>query len=147
MAIHNISSSNLALGRIQTHEIPMSFFDIRIRIAGSWEVGMLTRDINCRRLFLGVPTMGQRLQFLSPDSLRRSVSNAPRHRRRAQRISDHNRCLTLVVTRATMAIASILSPIVTFWRWHQLFVPSKSRFPYWTATEFPQVNPLYFAAT
>ena len=40
---------------------------------------------------------------------------------RAQRISDHNRCLTLVITTATMAMASVSPPTVTF-RWRHYIV-------------------------
>ena len=41
---------------------------------------------------------------------------------RAQRISDHNRCLTQVITTATMAMTSVLSPAVTFrWRYYSSF--------------------------
>jgi hypothetical protein len=66
---------------------------------------MITRDNNCRRLLLAVLTVTSESRFLSPDLLRRSVSVFQTRLgtvdNRAQRISDHNRCLTLVITTAT----------------------------------------------
>ena len=40
---------------------------------------------------------------------------------RAQRISDHNQCLTLVITTATMAMASV-SPLTVTFRWRHYIV-------------------------
>ena len=69
------------------------------------EEGLITRDKNCRPLLLAVTTVDGEQVLISwfaeevDDNL-------------AKRITDHNRCLTL--TTATMVMALVPSPTVTF---------------------------------
>ena len=58
------------------------------------EEGLITSHHNCRTLLLAVPTDSGEL-VSSPDSLR-SVLRLGTIVNPAQRISDHNRCLTLI---------------------------------------------------
>ena len=65
--IHNNNgSSNHALGFIQTHRIPISFFsapfELELEMREVGEEGMITRDNNCIHLLLAVPTVDQRLR-------------------------------------------------------------------------------------
>ena len=89
---NNSSSSNLALGFILTHRILISFFSCSIRIENG-NGGSGGDNNHCIHLLLVVPTVDQRLQngFLSPDSLRWSVSDAPRdHRQYHNEYNDSN---------------------------------------------------------
>ena len=82
---YNNSSGNLALGFIQTHRIPISSFFCIIQ-----EEGMITRDNNCIRLLLAVPTVEQRL-WRMVFYLLWFVSDAPRdHRQYHNEYDDSN---------------------------------------------------------
>ena len=61
------------------------------------EEGMVTRDYNCIRLYLAVPTVDQRTAFYFLIHWGLFQTNLGTIDNRA-RISDHNRCLALVIT-------------------------------------------------
>ena len=132
--IHNIdsnsSSSDPTLRILHTHGIPISFG--------------LENGFTFDGTYYGFTTLGTRfLLFLTPDSLRRSVSDAPRRHRQSRSVHIRSQPTPYASNNnGNNGHASVLSPTVTFlWRYYSSFFLLPPNVDFHTGQQQQFLNP------